>query len=261
MLLRDAVVVLEARADWLTSRGRRVWEPTPDMPALVIVGDEYAELADDAPEAAGDTDSIARRGRAVAVTLVAAAQRPTQKAMGKGAVRSQMDVRMSFRVRERRDVDLILGQGMLNAGWHAQSLNAPGKFLLSAPEHDTPRRGRAYLLIDQAVADAAQRHASLRPTLDEVSRTALEEAYAGIPLPVENAGSLPDAAPESRPEEALLWRLLSGAPDEGVPVSHLVTATGMSRPWIYLRLRDLSREGRMIQVSRGRWRGVPEHSP
>jgi hypothetical protein len=32
-------------------------------------------------------------------------------------------------------VDLILGQGMLNAGWHAHLLNAPGKFLVSAPEH------------------------------------------------------------------------------------------------------------------------------
>ena len=58
--------------------------------------------------------------------------------MGQGAVRSQMDMRICFRVRERKDVDLILGQGMLAAGWHAHTLNAPGKFLVSAPEHDTP---------------------------------------------------------------------------------------------------------------------------
>ncbi|MFD0852351.1 cell division protein FtsK, partial [Actinomadura adrarensis] len=182
MLLRDAVAVLEARAAYLAAQGRRVWEPSPDMPALVIVIDEYAELADDAPESVTDTDSIARRGRAVAVTLVAATQRPTQKAMGQGAVRSQMDVRVSFRVRERKDVDLILGQGMLSAGWHAHTLNAPGKFLLSAPEHDVPRRGRAYLLTDQTVAEAAQRHAQLRPALDEISHTAIEEARAGIDL-------------------------------------------------------------------------------
>jgi len=62
----------------------------------------------------------------------------TQKAMGQGAVRSQMNLRICFRVRERRDGDLILGQGMLNAGWHAHTLNAPGKFLISSPEHDTP---------------------------------------------------------------------------------------------------------------------------
>ena len=112
------------------------------MPALVIVIDEYAELVDDAPDATRHADSIARLGRAVAVTMIAATQRPTQKAMGQGAVRSQMDIRICFRVRERKDVDLVLGQGMLSAGWHAHTLNAPGKFLVSAPEHTTPRRAR-----------------------------------------------------------------------------------------------------------------------
>jgi S-DNA-T family DNA segregation ATPase FtsK/SpoIIIE len=97
-LLADAVTVLEARAELLAATGQRVWEPSPDMPALVIIADEYAELADDAPDATKDADSIARRGRAVAVTLLAATQRPTQKTMGKGALRSQMDVRISFRV-------------------------------------------------------------------------------------------------------------------------------------------------------------------
>jgi hypothetical protein len=64
----------------------------------------------------------------------------TQKAMGQVAVRSQMNLRICFRVRERRDVDLILGQGMLNAGWHAHTLNAPGKFLISAQEAAPVRR-------------------------------------------------------------------------------------------------------------------------
>ena len=158
-LLADAVAILEARAAYLAAIGRRVWEPSPDMPALVIIIDEYAELTESAPDATGDADSIARRGRAVAVTLIAATQRPTQKAMGQGALRSQMDVRICFRVRERKDVDLILGQGMLTTGWQAHKLNAPGKFLISAPEHDTPRRARAYLLTDEAVSTTASQHA------------------------------------------------------------------------------------------------------
>ena len=87
-LLGDAVAILQARAAWMAPTGRRVWEPSPDVPALVIVVDEYAELADEAPGAMTDTDSIARLGRAVAVTFVDATQRPTQKAMGQGAVRS-----------------------------------------------------------------------------------------------------------------------------------------------------------------------------
>jgi hypothetical protein len=99
----DAVAVLEARAALLVERGQRIWEPSPDMPALIIIIiDEYAELADFAPDAIKHADSIARRGRAVAVNLIPAARRPTQKAMGHGAVRSQMDVWIYCSVRERK---------------------------------------------------------------------------------------------------------------------------------------------------------------
>src|SRR5215471_13300099 len=157
-MLTDAVAVLEARAADLASAGLRVWEPSPQRPALLIIVDEFTELTEAAPGAIPDSDSIGRRGRAVAVQLIAATQRPTQKAMGQGALRSMMDIRVCFRVRERRDTDLILGQGMLAAGWHPHTLNAPGKFLISAPEHDTPRRARAYLITDDAVAQAAARH-------------------------------------------------------------------------------------------------------
>jgi S-DNA-T family DNA segregation ATPase FtsK/SpoIIIE len=247
-LLADAVAILEARAALLAEHGLRVWEPSTDMPALVIIIDEYAELSDYAPAAIRYADSVARRGRAVAVNLIAATQRPTQKAMGHGAVRSQMDVRVCFRVRERKDVDLILGQGMLNAGWHAHTLNAPGKFLVSAPELDTPKRARAYLLTDQTVAATTERHAAFRPPLDAISHNAV----ASVTQPISSA----TAGEVDNPEE-MLWAALSLAPDDGVTVPDLVQYTGMSRPWVYLRLRELLAESRVIQVSRGRWR-APE---
>ena len=81
---------------------------------------------------------IVRLGRALTVSLIAATQRPTQKAMGAGAARSQMDLRICFRVRGRRMWDLILGQGMLRAGWDAHNVNAPGKFLVSASRPSGP---------------------------------------------------------------------------------------------------------------------------
>jgi hypothetical protein len=55
--------------------------------------------------------------------------------------------------------------------------------------------------------------------------------------------------------EILLWVALMFAPPEGAAVSDLMTTTGMS-PWIYLRLRELTEQGHVIQVSRGRWRAV-----
>ena len=262
-LLGDAVAILEARAELLAAAGQRVWQPSPDMPALVIIIDEYAELAENAPDAARHTDSIARLGRAVAVTLVAATQRPTQKAMGQGAVRSQMDVRICFRVRERKDVDLVLGQGMLSAGWHAHSLDAPGKFLISAPEHDTPQRARAYLVTDQAVSDSAARHVGHRPDLDEESRRAasagndsLDSADAAGHGRLSVAGGQDDTTAEDA-----LWFVLRTAPDEGSDAGELMRATGMSRPTLYRRLREHAEAGRAIQVGRGRWRASTTEEP
>jgi S-DNA-T family DNA segregation ATPase FtsK/SpoIIIE len=250
-LLRDAVAILHARAELLAASGRRVWEPSPDMPALIIIIDEYAELAEEAPEAARYTDSIARLGRAAAVTMIAATQRPTQKVMGQGAVRSQMDIRTCFRVRERRDVDLILGQGMLSVGWHAHTLNAPGKFLISAPGHDIPRRGRAYLLTDEAVRAAAERYATTRPALDETSQRVLTERLFEAPG-LEATG---ESTGEDDPD-AILWAALSFAPEDGIPVADLVAATGMSHRWVNYRLRALADSGQAIQLKRGMWRAT-----
>jgi hypothetical protein len=254
-LLRDAVAVVKGRAQYLASIGRRTWEPTPEMPALVIVIDEYAELSEEAPDAMHYTDEIARLGRALAVTLIAATQRPTQKVMGQGAVRSQMDLRVCFRVREPRDVDLVLGQGMLKAGWDAHKLNAPGKFLASAPEHDIPRRARAYLVTDDMVAETSARHSLIPRGLDEISRNAM---LAG-PGPASGHGPrYQNTSDSAQPPEEALWAALRTAPEEGWEIGELMTITGMSRTPIYRYLRVLVDAGRAYQVSRGRWRATDD---
>jgi S-DNA-T family DNA segregation ATPase FtsK/SpoIIIE len=264
LLLADAVAILLGRADSLASTGRREWHPTSQAPALVIIIDEYAELAEQAPDAMIHTDTIARLGRALAVTLVAATQRPTQKVMGQGAVRSQMDVRISFRVRERRDVDLVMGQGMLNAGWNAHTLNAPGKFLVSAPEHDTPSRARAYLLTDDDVARTVAQYVASRPALDHVSRSAgqqpgpaetrpapwyLTNPHADLGEPGETTDT-----PSTATLEDTLWAALCAAPDDGADIGELMRATGMGRSTVYRYLSQLAQDGRAEQVGWGRWR-------
>jgi DNA segregation ATPase FtsK/SpoIIIE, S-DNA-T family len=269
-LLADAVAILDARAARLADVGQRLWQPSPAEPALVVVIDEYAELSDDAPAAVGHADSTARRGRAVAVTLLVATQRPTQKAMGSGAVRSQMDVRICLRVRERRDVDLVLGQGMLTAGWHAHTLDAPGKFLLSTPEHTTPRRARAYLLTDTDVTTLTTHHAPTRPALDDASRAAAKSTPApsaddqqpAIPGPRHSSETLaePGSTDGEDPETALLCALRQ-APPGGASVPDLITATGMRRTWVYHRLHHHITNGRAVQVSRGRWRASHPFEP
>jgi DNA segregation ATPase FtsK/SpoIIIE, S-DNA-T family len=257
-LQRDAVGILEARAKAMGEGSERVWNPSPQHPALIIITDEYAELAENAPLAADAADSVARRGRALAVTELAATQRPTQKAMGKGALRSQMDIRIALRVRERRDTDLILGQGMLAAGWHAHTLDAPGKFLISAEGLDHPRRARGFLVTDEDVVTEAARWAPIRPPLDDLSAAAVGTARdaeadgAGEVL----EGEIVDGSVDP---ESVLWTALREAPDEGLTIPELIMTTGMQRTWIYLRLQQHARSDRAVQVSRGRWRATDSH--
>lgn len=225
-LLEDIVVVLDQRAQEMGRESRRLWLPTPEAPAVFIVVDEYAELPEEAMQYA---DSIARRGRAVAITLLIATQRPTQKAMGHSAVRSQMDVRICLRVRERRDADLVLGQGMHAAGWFADTLNAPGKFLISSPEHDTPRRARAYYLSDEAVQHIAGTNASIRPR--SLATTSVATESAAIPRP-----RTPRHDNASDPE-ATLWTALRNAPANGMSVGELRLAkASYPRPYLELTL-------------------------
>jgi hypothetical protein len=264
-LLADAVTILYARAEWLAGRGLREWEPSPAMPALVLIIDGYAELAKDVPDATVDTDTIARLGRAPAVTLVAATQRPTQKVMGEGsAVRSQMNIRIAFRVEEQRDVDLILGQGKLKAGWHADKLDAPGKFLVSSPEHATPRRARAYLVTDDDVARTVAQYAASRPALDHVSRgtgpqpgpAEAEPASWYLTDPHADAGEPGKTTdtPGTATLEDALWSALCAAPDDGADIAELMRATGMHRSTVYKYLAQLAEQGRAVQAGWGRWR-------
>ena len=256
-LFADAVQRLNERAARMAAEGKRVWEPTPEDPALVIICDEYAELPE---EAHPDADSLSRRGRAVAVNLIAATQRPTQAAMGKDtAVRSQMDIRICLRVREPRDADLILGQGMVNSGWHAHKLIKPGEFLISGPEHNMPERNRAYLLDRRKDGITTQPSARrYGPGWQPASRTRPRRPQNRRRRP-RRLRPVRMAAP--RPDTAL-WDALNDAGPEGVSVAELEAACGMGRRWVYYRLQEHGRAGRAVQVRRGYWRAVrPSDGP
>jgi S-DNA-T family DNA segregation ATPase FtsK/SpoIIIE len=241
-LLAEGIAELDRRAAILTALGLRTWEPTPDDPVIVILIDEYAELP---AEAQDHADSIARRGRAPAVNLIIATQRPTQAAMGGNAVRSQMDVRICLRVRERRDTDLILGAGSLAAGWDAHALTLPGTFLLSDPEHTIPRRARAYEMTDAQVRAHAARHAI--PGRPAGPGSAEPPPGRRLRLVTGNDQAGADEA---------LWDALSHAGPHGVTPKALAEATGRGRTWVHGQLRHYAAAGRVTQVGYGRWRAV-----
>jgi hypothetical protein len=115
------------------------------------------------------------------------------------------------------------------------------------------------------VTATVARHAATRPPLDRDSRLAVAAGSpppaprpAGNPNPDRHAARPDDSVTEEPPAsdeqedpDAILRRALSAAPAEGVPVSDLITVTGMSRRWVFCRLRQLPAEGFTIQTVRG----------
>jgi S-DNA-T family DNA segregation ATPase FtsK/SpoIIIE len=148
---------------------------------------------------------------------------------------------------------------MLRSGWDAHNLNAPGMFLVSTPEHDTPKRARAYLVTDQAVTETAALYTDTRPELDEVSRRALTTVNVSQNARRDRgSGDISEdeaiAADRSTTPGDVLWRALSLAPEEGTEIAELMRITGTKRTKLYRHLREHAEAGRAIQVSRGHWR-------
>ncbi|MEV0662179.1 hypothetical protein ACIBI3_34220 [Actinomadura luteofluorescens] len=54
--------------------------------------------------------------------------------------------------------------------------------------------------------------------------------------------------------ETALREALDGAPEEGLPIAHLLMLTGLSRPTLYRRLAELVKAGDAVQVGRGRYK-------
>jgi hypothetical protein len=148
---------------------------------------------------------------------------------------------------------------------HAHALNAPGKFLVSAPEHVTPRRARAYLVTDDDVARTVARYAPYRPRLDDISRAAIlpgtspEPDSRDVPGGARGDAGEPADSPGNEdaatPEDAL-WLALCLAPDEGADIADLMRNSGLGRSTVYRYLAQLAQDGRAEQVGWGRWRAI-----
>ena len=156
-----------------------------------------------------------------------------------------------------RDADLILGQGMVNSGWHAHKLTKPGEFLISDPEHGTPERNRAYLLTDAQRDHHVSGTRRCGPGRPPASRT----------CPPGCALHGPGTAP-GRPGRPARWRWPAPARDGAVgrpgrrrPGGDLGRRSWKPRAawpagWVYHRLQAHAKAGRAVQVRRGYWRAA-----
>jgi DNA segregation ATPase FtsK/SpoIIIE, S-DNA-T family len=273
-VLQDACRVIAVRNRWLVHHGRDAWQPTPDAPALVIPVDELAELVEQLPDAAAYLDSIARLGRKTAVTLLVATQRPTQEALGGGALRAQLTVRVCLRVTEPADGELILGRGKAKQGYRPDLLDAPGKLLAwDPPDHTRPVPAKAYTLDRPRIRQLVNGASDPVPELDADSAAALAEREAPDRRRPERGTASAHPEPRTAPGVptttatepagdgdplAALLAALRAAGSRGAKVAELAHTVGRAKTWVYERLQDLHRQGQVERAGHGRWRAMNE---
>ncbi len=172
----------------------------------------------------------------------------------------------------------------------------PGVLYPRGPGMHVPKLGRGWRVTDPMVPQVATRYTPHRPRLhpdaaaaattatatDDTGQptgtgtgptpappTAADTWWTGpdpTPDPATGPGAGADAAtvplpavpPGNDPERALAAMLtaLELAGPTGIHADELIGLTGMSRSWVYKKLRELATAGRARQVTPGRWRAA-----
>jgi S-DNA-T family DNA segregation ATPase FtsK/SpoIIIE len=156
--------VMDNRYAWLRAHRRRKIEPSDGITVITSIFDEIAVYATVLGTEAEQRLFVAllrdlvARGRAAAMPVIAATQRPSVDIIPK-SLRDLFGYRAAFRCTSTGSSDIILGDGWSNAGYSATDISPlnPGEAFLIA-EGGTPQRIKAAYLSDTditALADYA----------------------------------------------------------------------------------------------------------
>ncbi|MGN8027802.1 FtsK/SpoIIIE domain-containing protein [Microbacterium sp. 22242] len=161
-LLRAAAALVQERAD--RYRGvTRAHVATTVEPQVVVVIDELASLTayETDRKVAAETiqllSLILSQGRAVGVTVVAAAQDPSKDVL---TMRQLFPTRIGLRLTEATQVDMVLGQGARAAGALCDQIpdSLPGVGYQIEDGTARPLRARAYHVTDTDIRALADRY-------------------------------------------------------------------------------------------------------
>lgn len=153
---------LSERGEVLAQAGDQEWDPaTHGRPAIWVVIDELAELQrqGDGKEwgqpASKKLESLLALMRFAGMHLLAATQQPSRKVFGGTTdARGNFAVRISTRMNDKDHSRFVFGSSTV---WNAGALDAPGKFLISSPDHQVPNVSRGmYLSGDQFRSEVAR---------------------------------------------------------------------------------------------------------
>ncbi|GAA3447646.1 FtsK/SpoIIIE domain-containing protein [Planomonospora venezuelensis] len=156
-VLRRLQKVMDRRYSWLVAHGRRKFLPSDLIKVIGIFIDElaYYTATTGTPEQQKEFIALVRdlvaRGRACAMPVIAATQRPSVDIIPT-SLRDLFGYRAAFRCTTPNSSDIILGHGWASAGFNAQTINptTPGVFYLIA-EGGIPELVKAAYLSDEQI--------------------------------------------------------------------------------------------------------------
>ena len=164
--------VMDNRYAWLRAHRRRKIEPGDGIRVITIIFDEIAVYATvlgtehEQRQFVALLRDLVARGRAAAMPVIAATQRPSVDIIPK-SLRDLFGYRAAFRCTSTGSSDIILGDQLSAAGFSATDISPlnPGEAFLIA-EGGTPQRIKAAYLSDAdiiALADHATQARRTRP--------------------------------------------------------------------------------------------------
>ena len=150
---------MDNRYAWLEACGRRKIEPADGITAITAIFDEIAlystVLGDERQQREFVTllRDLVARGRAAAIIVIAATQRPSVDIIPK-SLRDLFGYRAAFRCTSDGSSDIILGDGWSHKGFTATDIPPanPGVAWLIA-EGGTPQRIKTAYLTDDDIKD------------------------------------------------------------------------------------------------------------
>ncbi|NRQ40178.1 cell division protein FtsK [Nonomuraea sp. NN258] len=156
-VLRRLQKVMDRRYAWLVVHGRRKFLPSDAIKVIGVFIDElaYYTATTGTPEQQKEFIALVRdlvaRGRACAMPVIAATQRPSVDIIPT-SLRDLFGYRAAFRCTTPNSSDIILGHGWASAGFNAQAISpqTPGVFYLIA-EGGIPHLVKAAYLTDAQI--------------------------------------------------------------------------------------------------------------
>lgn len=237
----DAEVLLQELLDLATARvnsmppTQRVWEPSPDGPAVLVVLDEFPQLSDRAKALAL---RLLQTGREARVTIILLTQNATKVALGQSFAEA-FGVRVLMGCRSD-DVPVVVGEDdAISKGWRPH-------VLVPSPREDDPADAGQFYCLTPHHREPILRYVSPLPP-EDAERLAQERLAAGLPqltAPQAPKQTEPTDTPTAR--SLLLDAFAAAGEPEVLPVAQLADYLAGHDPDAWGQFEDHPRRNMMV---------------